>query len=249
MSSFIKEKLSSVIVLIVIVIAFGATLAIMLKYKTEGETNMPFEISKVLIISSAEASNKEDNPDNQKWNLNVSQYNDIYITFDKNDTYQKNAYIKNIELENISISSPVKEKVILYKPCEDEEKMFSYEDEYVIGDSLEFKGEADDNLKKLEISNSGGTILFRVYNKEIGEYVSDEDDEIHYDGTLLKKAEVKLADLKTKISFDVVIETNNSTYRGRMELEVPNDNTDEEGVTQKTIENFDEIIFKRERNN
>lgn len=247
MNKFIKEKISSIIVLVVIVIAFGASLAIMLKYKTEGEKTMPFEISKILIVSSAEASNKEENPDNQKWNFNISQYNDVYITIEKNEKYQKNAYINSIELDNISIESSNKDKVILYKPCEDEEKMFSYEDKYIFNNSIEYKGEAVDNLKKLEISNSGGTLLFRVYNKNIGEYVSNEDDEIHYDGSLLKKAGIKLADLKTKISFDVVIETNNSTYRGKIEIEVPNENTDEEGVTQKTIENFDDIIFKRER--
>ena len=57
MNSVLKENLNKIIVLFIIVIAFGISLAIMLKYKTEGETNMPWILNKILIVSSADASN------------------------------------------------------------------------------------------------------------------------------------------------------------------------------------------------
>ena len=247
MKKFFNEKLGRIIVLVIIVVAFGASLAVMLKYKTEGEKNMPFKLSKLLVISSAEAENKDENPDNQKWNLEINQYNDVYISFNKNQNYNKNSYIESITLENIRITQPKVGEILLYRQCEDENKMFSYDEKYLIKDNIVFKGALDDNAKELKIGNNGGTITFRVLNKSIGDYVSDDDDEIHYDGTLLKKSETALEDLNAKISFDVVIKTNKSSYRGEMEIVVPNKNIDEEGVVQSSIENFNNIIFKRER--
>ena len=247
MKKFFNEKIGRVIVLIIIVIAFGTSLAVMLKYKTEGEKNMPIELSKLLIISSAEAENKEENPDNQKWNLEINQYNDVYISFDKNEKYKKNTYIDSITLENIEITKPKVGEILLYRQCEEDSKMFNYEDKYLIEDSITFKGASDDNAKELKIASNGGTLTFRVLNKNVGEYISDEDDEIHYDGSLLKKSETELEDLYAKISFDVVIKTNKATYRGRMKIEVPNEDIDEEGVVQSSIEKFDDIVFKRER--
>ena len=73
-----KEKLKLAVTLAVIVIAFGIAITIMLKYSQEGETNMPFNLSEIIVVSSAEGVTKEENPDNYKWNLDIMQYNDIY---------------------------------------------------------------------------------------------------------------------------------------------------------------------------
>ena len=69
MNKIFKEKIKKAIVLLAIIIAFGTTLAVMLKYKTEGETNMPFKLKKIMVVSSAEATSKTENPDNYKWNV------------------------------------------------------------------------------------------------------------------------------------------------------------------------------------
>ncbi len=247
MNSLLKENLNKMIVLFIIVIAFGISLAIMLKYKTEGETNMPWVLNKILIVSSAEASNNTENAENHKWNLNINQYNDIYIYIGKNDNYKKNTYINSINIENINIKQPQKGNITLYKPSNLENKVFSYNDEFLINDSVTFNGAKSDNAKNLEINNSGGTVLFRILNKDVGQYISDEDDEIHYDGSLLEKTGIGVEEISAEINFDLVIKTNKSTYRGSFTIKVPNENLEKEGVSQKTIDDFSNIVFKRER--
>ena len=62
-----REKIKLAIMLGLIIIAFGIAISIMLKYNQEGEANMPFNLSEIIVISSAEGKNKTENPDNLKW--------------------------------------------------------------------------------------------------------------------------------------------------------------------------------------
>ena len=247
MNKIIKEKISKGIALLIIVIAFVISLSIMLKYNIEGEKKMPFVLKEMLIVSSAEAESKEENPENNKWNLSVNQYNDIYIEIKKDEDTDKLAYIKNVKIENIEMTEAKKGKLIAYMPSTAEESLFTYEDNLIIQNSLTFNGAEADNSKRLEISNEGGTIMFRVVNKNISEYISNEDDEVAYDGTLLKKTNVEEDEIKFNIKFDLVVTTNSNTYRGTLELELPCGNVSEDGVSKKSITNFEDIIFKREK--
>lgn len=247
MNKIIKEKISKGIALLIIVIAFVISLSIMLKYNIEGEKKMPFILKEMLIVSSAEAESKEENPDNNKWNLAVNQYNDIYLEIKKDEDTDKLAYIKNVKIENIEMTEAKKGKLIAYMPSTAEESLFTYEDNLIIQNSLTFNGAEADNSKRLEISNEGGTIMFRVVNKNISEYISNEDDEVAYDGTLLKKTNVEEDEIKFNIKFDLVVTTNSNTYRGTLELELPCGNVSEDGVSKKSITNFEDIIFKREK--
>ena len=173
MNKVLKEKIKQVLVFLIIVIAFGFTLSIMLKYKTEGETNLPFNLSKILIVSSAEAESKDQNPNNNKWNIDINQYNDIYIELGKNNDYEVTSYIKSVKIENINISKPNKGTIYKYMPYSGEGKLFSYEDNYEIVDSLTLEGSETNETKNLKISNQGGTILFRIVNKDVSEFVSN----------------------------------------------------------------------------
>lgn len=246
MNRIVKQKINQGLILLIIVVAFTFALSIMLKYKTEGETNMPFTLKKMIIISSAESDAKTGNTENLKWNFNINQYNDIYIEFEKNPNFKNESYIKSITLENFDFSTPNKGQVMVYMPNPGEEKLFDYQDNLKIKDSLTFKGAETSNYKALNIANQGGTILFRAVNKGISEYQSNEDQEIAYDGTLLSKANVSPDDLKFSLTFDVVIETENNKYRGTIAKELPYGDIEKDGVTKETIENFDDVVFKRE---
>ena len=70
-----KEKIKLAVTLAIIIVAFGIAITIMLKYNQEGEQNMPFNLSEIIVVSSAEGKTKEENPNNYKWNLNIIQYN------------------------------------------------------------------------------------------------------------------------------------------------------------------------------
>ena len=238
MNKIIKNKINKGVVLAIIVLAFGLSLSIMLKYKTEGETNMPFILKKIQTISSAEAKTKAENPENYKWNIDINQYNDIYIELQKNSQSDLISYIEQVTLENFEIKGKNSEKIKIYMPNSTEGKRFSYEDNFKVEGALTYKGASENNEKTLSIANQGGTILFRVLNQNISEYSSNDDEEIMYDGRLLEKSNINL-------EFDIIIQTDKTKYKGRATLELPTGDIKKEGVTTNTIENFENIVFKR----
>ena len=69
MRDFFKARLSAFIAFGVVLIALIFTVAIMVQYEIEGEKNMPFEVEKLLVVSGADASEKETNEENMKWNI------------------------------------------------------------------------------------------------------------------------------------------------------------------------------------
>ena len=149
-----------IIALIAIIICL-----LMLKYDVEGENNMPFELSQMVVISTAEGVEKEGE---NTWNFDLVQNNDIYIHISKNKNYTKEELIKSITLDNFSINkNPAKGEIILYRPSNAEDKVFEYKDEYKITDKLFFLGTENTNLKQLEVANQGAVITFRCTNQNL----------------------------------------------------------------------------------
>lgn len=241
-----KEKLKLAITLAFIIITFVVAITIMLKYSQEGETNMPFNLSEIIVVSSAEGVTKEENPENYKWNLDIMQYNDIYLHIAKNENYNKNAYIESVSLENFSFTTPSVGNTRIYMPSSTEGGLFSYDDSYLIQRTLTYEGAENSNTKTLKISSQGGNVLFRAANTKVGEYVSNDDAEIAHNGTLITKTNATLDDLKYSISFDVVIDTNIATYRGRVSLELPVGDILTDGTSQLDEKDCSSIVFKRE---
>ena len=132
MNKIVKEKLKEAILLFIIIIAFGSVLSIMLKYENEGEKNMPFNLTEMLIISSVDETQKAENPENYKRNLNLNQYNDFYLKFERNDNFKETSYIENITIENIEIRSKKENNISTFIPSNVEEKLFVYEDNFKI---------------------------------------------------------------------------------------------------------------------
>ena len=227
-----------IIVLILIIAGI-----IMLRYQVEGETNLPFELSKMIVVSTAESNEIEAVADT-KWNFSVNQYNDIYIEIQKNDEYTKNTNIKNITFENFVIEkNSGAENIKLYR-ANSEGKVV--EDEaHLVGNSLTYKGEKETNLDELKISNQGSIILLRSVNQNVCE-VRSNDEEIIHDGTLLAKGNANSEDLNYKLSFDVVIETSRDIkYKGTISIELPTGDVQTQGKTQLEKTDFSDVIFKR----
>lgn len=227
-----------IIVLILIIAGI-----IMLRYQVEGETNLPFELSKMIVVSTAESNEIEAVADT-KWNFSVNQYNDIYLEIQKNDEYKKNINIKNITFENFVIEkNSGAENIKLYR-ANSEGKVV--EDEaHLVGSSLTYKGEKETNLDELKISNQGSIILLRSVNQNVCE-VRSNDEEIIHDGTLLAKGNANSEDLNYKLSFDVVIETSRDIkYKGTISIELPTGDVQTQGKTQLEKTDFSDVIFKR----
>ena len=233
----------SIIVLIVVAIIFTAMMLI-LRYDEKGEENMPFDISKISIISSINGQDIEDN--NNLWNKSVGQDNDIYIYIEKNKNYHQTETIDKVVLNNFKVNqSPKKGSVSFFQPSNNEKEFFENIDKYKTEEII-FTGEQLTKLKELKISNQGGLIAFRVANQNLGTYISN-DREIDYKD-LLKKININQEEIKANISFDVSILLSESVqYRTTINLDIPVEKIVEIGKSSKEIDGKD-FVFKRVEN-
>ena len=67
-----------VIVVIVIILLF-ILLMTMLDYNENGEKNMPFNLSKITVISTSEGMDKQ--VEGKKWAFDIDQNNDIFLYY------------------------------------------------------------------------------------------------------------------------------------------------------------------------
>lgn len=240
-SKFLRKN----IVIIIIAIIAIAVVSIIVKYSVEGESNLPFQVSKIMVISNASGTQKENAE--YKWDLNLVQNNDIYIDIQKNKNDGTQEIIYKIIFSDFEIDkAPKKGEIILYNPQSVENGVYHNEEQYQITDILEYIGnEEKTDIRNLQISNQGGLVFLRIVNQNLGQYTSNEDEEIRHDGTLLKKAGITDEELNCKVSFDLSIELkSDKNYKTRVTLEIPKGNLTQEGTTNYQI-GMDELVFKR----
>ncbi len=242
MNRLIKERIKRSGMWAFVIICLTIVVSITIKYHFIGEVNMPFKPKELLVISACEGLANGEASEEYRWNLDLVQYNDIYINFGKmNDD---DVHIRNIMVENLRFEGL--DGIKAYMPSPKEDTKFEYTDEYEIKSSLTFKGGVQDDKSKLQISSNGGSIVFRVANFNLGKLQSNAD-EIIYDGRLLKEANIALENLKFTLKFDIVIDTSNDIlYRGNFEIELPCGNIIEEGTSKLDKTDLSEVIFKRD---
>ena len=177
-----KEKIKACIAIAIIVLAIIITGIISMKYYVEGETNMPFTLSKITIVSTAEGV--ENVGAEEKWNLSIFQNNDIYFSIEKNENNKESEIIESISIENIQIlENPKVGQIKAYMPNSSDGRLFLNSEEYLVQENkLTYKGASKSNSKTLEIGNQGGTAILRFANTQIGNYISNEDEEIKHKG-------------------------------------------------------------------
>lgn len=227
--------ISFILILIIAIIGL-----IILKYEVEGESNMPFNISKIVVASSAEGIQKENSE--YKWDFSLVQNNDFYIQIEKNDWYGKDEIIKEVILDNFNID---KEKSKIYMPTVDEGKVFENLDKYAVKSSLIYIGDTVTELKNLKIANQGSTVLFRYSNINLGSFQSNDGEQIEHSGKLLGNANINLEDINNKVSFDLTIVTNEHTYKANIAIELNLNNLINDGVVSYEKTDCSDIIFKR----
>ena len=232
------------IIVIIVVILFIVGMLV-LRYSVEGETNMPFNLSKITIISTQEGV--DDGQTNTRWSFDVHQSNDIYVYIDKNDAYDKTEIIKSVRVDNFQTEAKNADNIKLYKPDATEENLiFQFNDEDII-QSLEYTGDVESDLKNLKISNQGGIIAFRCSNNNVAKYQSDEEEINHSE--LLKKAGVTEEDLKVNLTFQLTITLESGKeYQAEIKTELPTGNVIEEGSTSTEITDLQDVVFKRIHN-
>ncbi len=240
-----KQAIKLCVLIFTIIIILVTAVTIMLKYEIEGDKNMPFNLSKMVIVSTAEGKEKKGN---EKWNFDIIQNNDFYFYIDKNYKYHgSDTYIEKVRIENIQvIKEPKVGQIKAYMPNSVDGRLYSYDNEYIIEESLEYKGGAKSNSQTLEIGSQGGNILIRFSNTGLGKYTSNDEKEILHDGTLLKKIDLTSEDINFAVSFDFVLETKNGTYSANIQMDMPVGDIIENGTASIEKDNIEDIIFKRQ---
>lgn len=231
------------IFLFCIIIILMAVISVMLKYEVEGEKNLPYSISKILVISTVEGTPIDDGVN--IWNIGVKQVNDLYFYIDKNDVTEET--IKQITLENFNVTTkPQKGELLLYRPTGDLNQLYTHSEQNYLENSITYTGAKIDDLKTLEIANNGGIIGCRFALDNLGTYISNETTEITYDGKLLENIGINLEEIKFEVSFDVLIETNkNVVYKGTLSVNLPSENVIINGSDNFEITDFSDVVFKR----
>ena len=235
----------SILIVIVVIILFALGI-IVLQYSVEGETNMPFVLKKIAIISSVEGTDKE--AGGNRWAFDISQNNDINLYIEKNKNYDKQEVIRSICIDNINVQrNSEKGTINFYRPNITDSGVYFKNVEDNLVQTIEYKGAMQTDLKKLEISNQGGLIMFRVANDKVAEYISNDDVINHIE--LLKKANVALEDLKSKLSMNLTIKIESGKeYKANIELDLPVEGVIENGTSSHEIIDTENIIFKRIKN-
>ena len=236
----LKGAYAVIIVLIIAVIAL-----LILKYEVEGEQNMPFKLSSILILSNAEGYQEKESKD-YKWDTEIFQINDIYLNIEKNKNYKETEIIKSIEIENIKINEvPKIGEIKFYRSASNDNNLFNYKEDYKINEKIEYVGDVKSDLSNLKISNQGGTIILRAVNKTGKKYKSNEK-EFEHSGKLLNKVGIVNDDIKSIISFDLVINLESGiSFRANIKLDLPVGDIITEGYASSEI--TENIVFKREQ--
>ena len=234
-----------IMIVIITIILFIAGM-FLLRYEVEGETNIPFDIKKIAIVETVEGEEVENST--EKWNLHVSQNNDIYIYIEKNDNYNKTEIIESVKINNIKINK-LNElgETKIYKPVTDEKRMFINSAENETTEIL-YNGDLESNIKEHKISNQGGKVAFRYAINNVSQYTSDMNEEIDH-SKLLQLTNVKAEDLKSTLSFDLTITLKSGKiFQTTIDLEMPSEEIITEGTKGIEITDLNNIIFKRIEN-
>lgn len=235
-------------IIMLVVVAFVVGGIMMLKYEVEGEKNLPYTLSKITIICTAEGVETE--PDSLKksgkWDLNIIQTNDIYISIDKNEKVAENKALSSVKIDNIKITkNPGIGAIKAYMPNSLDGRIYKYSDDYLIGEHLEYMAAEKSNPKTLEIGSQGGMACISFANSEIGTYSLNNKKEITHNGKLIALTEATQDDLKFSVSFDITINVEGTNYKTTVNLDLPCGEIIENGTATQEITDFSNLIFKR----
>lgn len=239
-----KKWFHAVVMAVILVILFFILGITVLKYDVEGETNMPFKLTKISIISTGEGIDKKS--ENNKWAFDINQNNDIFLYIEKNKNNEKTQVIKSIVLDNFTVN---KQKQIgeakIYKPdATSQNQIFTNKEENIV-ETIEYIGDVKSNFRDLKISNQGDKVAFRLSNKNISSYESNDEEVINHN-ELLKKANLTNEDIKCNLSFDITIKVEaGQEYKANVNLELPVGNVIDEGTGRLEITDLSNVIFKR----
>lgn len=246
MKKLINKKIFHITVLLcIILVIFLAFAFITVRYYVEGETNMPFNLSKISVISSSEGFDNPELVEGNKWHFNINQNNDVYLYIDKNEQYDKTETIDEILINNIKMSKQSeKGSLKVYKPDISKPDVLFYNSDENSIDQITYMSAEVADMKNLKITNQGGILVLRFANNNVAECISNDEEINHND--LLKKSSVSLDDLKFNTQFDLSIKlSSKKSFVSTISLDFPLDSVIDNGTSSKEFTDTHNFIFKR----
>lgn len=212
-----------------------------------------FSLNKIILFSSATVDAKELN--NAVWNLNISQYTDIaiYLNNSPNSDSNKNI-VKEFYITNISITPTEYGTPCLYQKSKSDFGKFSYLDKNKITDNFYFNIESDianiNNSNNSIDKNLSTPLILGFYNKDIKTNFLYSEQQVEYNGKILKQASIPPRSIKANVSFDInIVNEANEHYICNVSFEIPFENGNssiyEDGYITKEINNLDNYKFLR----
>lgn len=187
-----------------------------------------FTIDKVVFFSSCN-SESTINSNNTTTLNNLSQYTDIaiFINNSNNDFSMKNT-LKSVSIKDISFNTVPNSGTpnLYYKSLTSFATPNVIEDN-ILDSELDFKVSSEDEInfdEPILFNNCANPITLSYVNSNIkSDYtITNTDNSITYDGSLLKKCNILLNDLTCSISFTVYIENNlGEHFRCPVYLDIP----------------------------
>ncbi len=240
-----KQTIKLIAAIAILALLFIFVIIMMIKYEVEGETNMPFKLSKIVVIGTVEGIEDQEESET-KWNFDICQNNDVYFYIDKNTNNTSDELIKSVKISNIQVTkAPQKGTIKTYMPNSEAGRLYTYDEQFLVTEKLEYHGGSQSSSTNLEIGSKGGTALIRFSNTSIGKYSSDKDKEIVHNSTLLNKIGTTNEEIKFSISCDFMIETTKAKYQSQISFDMPTGNLDEEENCYLEKNNMDDVVFKR----
>ena len=249
-----KKKILTIITLILFIIVFILAYLLFQKYilkinfensvlpfASKNEKNI-FKVNKIVLFSNCDAKNKTASSTNFTIE-NLYQYTDIAIFIDSpaQEKTLENT-LKSVSIKNINFSTPpsLGEPKLYFKGLSSFAKSDLVE-ENLIKDSLDFTITSEDetNLDTPVLYNNLAnplTISYVNTNIKSDYTITDTSVPITYDGSLLKRCNVSLEDIKCNFSFDIYITNNlDQEFKTTVFIDIPLE-TDEKSIYDGSIQ-------------
>ena len=110
---------------------------------------------------------------------------------------------------------------------------------------ITYKGAKTSNAKNLEIGSKGGSCIIRFSNTGIGNFISNDEEEVKHNGELITKIGATEQEVSFTANFDLILQINKIKYKTNITLNLPCEKICEEGTTTKEITDTSKFVFKR----
>lgn len=181
----------------------------------------PYKINKIILYSSGFGKNKNTKFQKSNWILDIYEYTDIALFIDA-----------EIGIKTLNISNFNSEFGKLYYL--DSNKFGTEEilENYEVNPNLEYTV-LDDNNKENKINyntpiyfaDASNPITLKFVNTIAQNFVIENNERLEFNGSLLKRVNQNIKDLKGNFSFDInITDYNNNKYSTAINLSIPIEN-------------------------